>query len=84
MLFPAVVETGGVRCTADRSDWFSGHGDLVAAAGMKCPCGGAVCSAAQFRKMVLCWVCYRLHVSAIGQLEFERQTNRWADLEEPT
>ncbi len=83
MLHAFGIEAPRVRSSTDRAYRDVGHGDVVEASRAKCHCGGDVCFAARFRKMTLCWVCYRLHVSAVGQLEHERVANRWAELEEP-
>ncbi len=48
-------------------------------------CGnrGELSSAALSMDMKLCWVCYRLNVSAVAEHEFQRKANGWDKMEEP-
>lgn len=49
-----------------------------------CHCGGEVCTAAKYKSLRLCWICYRLRSSAIAEIERERTAHRWAELEKGT
>lgn len=47
-------------------------------------CGerGELSSAALSMDLKLCWVCYRLNVSAVAEHEFQRRANGWDKAEE--
>ncbi len=48
-----------------------------------CQNRGPLSTAAYNMKLDLCWVCYRLRVSAVAEHEYQRRANGWDKLEEP-